>query len=559
VNAASSRTRVNAFVLFFLVKTKTAFYLDENREVPAELELTQRSFMLRDPEYGVAYEGFALHLVKEGSVVEIRDCVLEAEAEAAAAEARAIQASLAVGPDEYFVVDARPVAPWKGERAPSEFSESDASDVSGDDASADEEGPGKARREGAAAAERGALSKSNLSNTDLENTEVITEEEQKAALEWAKRVLDYRRRAFTLKQRTWQFLDEPGSSPYAAAFTFFMLAVIVFSTFTFCVETLPQYYQHETDFGDKFFIMEAVCISLFTAELIARLLTTPDLKNYFYDRMNAVDVVAVAPFYFELALANAAVPGLSVLRVVRLVRVFRLFKVSRGSLTIFTETMARSAKPLYMLVFFTGIATIILSSLVYYAERGEWNDALGMWMRAHVWYCPVRVGPNQGPVVKDPLTYTLDSGITEPCVWIDPATYAIDYPGVDYPSEAMFRCPFAYEKDKETCVLTYEQSPFDSIPTSFWWCLVTMTTVGYGDVVPTQAFGQFVGGLVMIFGIVVIALPITVIGSNFATIYKSHVTSETLSAEEREQQEEADDELSDFEDEEVVLRNDDAL
>ena len=185
-------------------------------------------------------------------------------------------------------------------------------------------------------------------------------------------------------------------------------------------------------------------------------------------------------------------------------RVFRLFKVSRGSLTIFSETMARSAKPLYMLVFFTGIATIIPSSLVYYAERGEWNDALGMWMRAHVWYCPVRVGPNQGPVVKDPLTYTLDSGITEPCVWIDPATYAIDYPGVDYPSEAMFRCPFAYEKDKETCVLTYEQSPFDSIPTSFWWCLVTMTTVGYGDVVPTQAFGQFVGGLVMIFGIVVI-------------------------------------------------------
>ena len=564
MNAASSRTRVNAFSLFFLVKTKTAFYLDENREVPAELELTQRSFMLRDPEYGVAYEGFALHLVKEGSVVEIRDCVLEAEAEAAAAEARAIQASLAVGPDEYFVVDARPVAPWKGERAPSEFSESDASDVSGDDASADEEGPGKARREGAAARERGEGKKgsralSKFENTDLENTEVITEEEQKAALEWAKRVLDYRRRAFTLKQRTWQFLDEPGSSPGAAAFTFFMLAVIVFSTFTFCVETLPQYYQHETNFANKFFIMEAVCISLFTAELIARLLTTPDLKNYFYDRMNAVDVVAVAPFYFELALANAAVPGLSVLRVVRLVRVFRLFKVSRGSLTIFTETMARSAKPLYMLVFFTGIATIILSSLVYYAERGEWNDALGMWMRAHVWYCPVRVGPNQGPVVKDPLTYTLDSGITEPCVWIDPATYAIDHPGVDYPSEAMFRCPFAYEKDKETCVLTYEQSPFDSIPTSFWWCLVTMTTVGYGDVVPTQAFGQFVGGLVMIFGIVVIALPITVIGSNFATIYKSHVTSETLSAEEREQQEEADDELSDFEDEEVVLRNDDAL
>ena len=541
--------------------------MDENREVPAELELTQRSFMLRDPDYGVAYEGFALHLVKEGSVVEIRDCVLEAEAEAAAAEARAIQASLAVGPDEYFVADARPVA-GRGERAPSEFSESDASDVSGDNASEDEGGEkdareGGARRRGAGkktGGKRGAEAGSSLSESlDLEN-DPITEEEQKVAIEWAKRVLDYRRRAFTLKQRTWQFLDEPGSSPYAAAFTFFMLTVIIFSTFTFCIETLPQYYQHDTNFTDKFFIMEAVCISLFTAELIARLCTTPDLKNFFYDRMNVVDVVAVAPFYLELALADVDIPGLSVFRVVRLVRVFRLFKVSRGSLTIFAETMSRSAKPLYMLVFFTVIATVILSSLVYYAERGEWNATLGMWMRMNVWYCPVRVGANEGPAEKNPLTYTMDSGMLEPCVWIDPDTYAADYPAVDYPREAMFRCPFAYEKDASACVRTYEQSPFDSIPTSFWWCLVTMTTVGYGDVVPTQAFGQFVGGLVMIFGIVVIALPITVIGSNFATIYKAHVTGEALSAEEREREEEADDELSDFEDEEVVpARNDDAL
>ena len=536
--------------------------MDENREVPLELELTQRSFMLRDPEYGVAYEGFALHLVKEGSVVEIRDCVLEAEAEAAAAEARAIQASLAVGPDEYFVVDARPVA-GRGERAPSEFSESDVSDVSGDNMSEDEGGEkrsrGARRRRdaGDVASRSGTLSSVSL---DLEENP-ITEEEQKAALEWAKRVLDYRRRAFTLKQRTWQFLDEPSSSPYATAFTFVMLSIIVFSTFTFCIETLPQYYQHETVYSDKFFVMEAVCISFFTAELIARLCATPDLRNYFYDRMNVVDVVAVAPFYLELALADAQIPGLSVFRVVRLVRVFRLFKVSRGSLTIFAETMTRSAKPLYMLVFFTGIATIILSSLVYYAERGEWNETLGMWMRPNVWYCEVLVPADVGPAVKDPLTYTLDSGLNEPCVWIDPDTYGVEYPSLDYPSEAMFRCPFAFEKDADKCVKTYEQSPFDSIPTSFWWCLVTMTTVGYGDVVPTQAFGQVIGGVVMIFGIVVIALPITVIGSNFATIYKSHVTAETLTAEEREQQEEADDELSDFEDDEqeVAPRNDDAL
>ena len=134
----------------------------------------------------------------------------------------------------------------------------------------------------------------------------------------------------------------------------------------------------------------------------------------------------------------------------------------------------------------------------------------------------------EGPRVKDPLTYTLASGIDEPCVWVDPTTYGVAYPSISYPSEAVFTCPFQYDKGDSGCVKTYEQSPFDSIPTSFWWCLVTMTTVGYGDVVPTSGFGQFIGGIVMIFGIVVIALPITVIGSNFATIYKTHVTNETL-------------------------------
>ena len=195
---------------------------------------------------------------------------------------------------------------------------------------------------------------------------------------------------------------------------------------------------------------------------------------------------------------------------------------------VFVSTMARSAKPLYMLVFFTTIAMIIFSSLIYYVERGVYNEELRMWMRIYIYYCEVKVPFDVGPAIKHPSNYTLDSGMTEPCNWVDPTTYSA---AVNYPSEALFTCPFWYRKTKD-CVTVYEQSPFDSIPTSFWWCLVTMTTVGYGDVVPTQPLGKVLGGVVMIFGIVVIALPITVIGSNFATIYKKMVLDEKLTAEE---------------------------
>ena len=114
--------------------------------MPPSLELTHRSFMLRDPDYGVAYEGFQLHLVKEGSVVEVRDCVLEGEAEAAAADARAVQAELAVGPEEYFFVDAKP-AKGRRKKAPSEFSESDVSDVSGSDNVSSEDDEDGAKKE----------------------------------------------------------------------------------------------------------------------------------------------------------------------------------------------------------------------------------------------------------------------------------------------------------------------------------------------------------------------------------------------------------------------------
>ena len=137
--------------------------------------------------------------------------------------------------------------------------------------------------------------------------------------------------------------------------------------------------------------------------------------------MNLVDVVAILPFYLELILADITVPGLSVFRVVRLVRVFRLFKMSRGSITVFVDTMVRSSKPLYMLVFFTSIATVIFSSLIYYVERGQWNDELEMWMRPYLHYCPVKAGADVGPAVKDPSNWTLDSGLKEPCKWVDPA------------------------------------------------------------------------------------------------------------------------------------------
>lgn len=61
-----------------------------------------------------------------------------------------------------------------------------------------------------------------------------------------------------------------------------------------------------------------------------------------------------------------------------------------------------------------------------------------------------------------------------------------------------------------------QQDKFGSIPHAFWWAIATITTVGYGDVVPITTLGKTIGGIVMLMGYGMIALPVGIIASAFA-------------------------------------------
>ncbi len=67
-------------------------------------------------------------------------------------------------------------------------------------------------------------------------------------------------------------------------------------------------------------------------------------------------------------------------------------------------------------------------------------------------------------------------------------------------------------------VVEHEAQPdkFANIPAAMWWTMVTITSVGYGDIVPITLLGRLVGGLTMITGIMMVALPTGIVVSGFA-------------------------------------------
>lgn len=62
-----------------------------------------------------------------------------------------------------------------------------------------------------------------------------------------------------------------------------------------------------------------------------------------------------------------------------------------------------------------------------------------------------------------------------------------------------------------------ESSGFSSIPVSVYWCIVTLTTVGFGDIAPVTPIGQLIAAVIMILGYGIIAVPTGIVSAEYTS------------------------------------------
>ncbi|KAH9958858.1 hypothetical protein BC827DRAFT_1269298 [Russula dissimulans] len=286
----------------------------------------------------------------------------------------------------------------------------------------------------------------------------------------------------------YNLLERPNSSPAAVLIHVLVTFLIVFSAIVTVLETVPAFHSFP---GGIWFGLETSLVALFTVEYVARCAATShswsSLFGWIGSFFGIMDLLAILPYYIEIALQKDTTTlfRFSILRTFRLLRVFRPFRYNNtlllfvlaylyffGLLTgiirlshhqrelstieVMFLSFRRSKDALLALGFFVLMVVIVFSTLLYFIERGTWDDTLEVFINSD----------------GDP-------------------------------------------------------SQFASIPAAAWFVIVTISTVGYGEITPRSFFGRLITLPLLLFGLLLIALPSFVLGREFSVVWNEMANGPT--------------------------------
>lgn len=263
-----------------------------------------------------------------------------------------------------------------------------------------------------------------------------------------------------------------------------LLIAIVLSITVIALETVEYFEQRPLLMG-RLEQIEWILTLLFTAEYIARLACSRRPLRYALSFFGLIDLMACLPLY--LTLFDVQSKSWMIVRSIRLLRVFRVLKMMRmlREANDLQDAIWKSRDKIFVFLAVVMVAVTIAGTLMYHVEHVALIDA----------------ELTDASNIASPLTAEQDSEL----IPIDSA----EVPG--------------------NGVLSIKKHPddqFTSIPQAMYWAIVTMTTVGYGDIVPRTTIGKSISAALILLGYSLIIVPTGFVSAEIQSSQK-RLTSRT--------------------------------
>ena len=238
------------------------------------------------------------------------------------------------------------------------------------------------------------------------------------------------------------------------------------------------------DGNSGWFPVETFINISFTIEIFLRIFVSSSVYGFLADFMNIFDILSVVPFYVDVAeslsrghldmnfaiIASSPEPILLV--ALKSMKVFRLFKMTRhfSASQVLVTTANKAWRQIVGILSLLFFIVAVFSLLLYEVEKG--NSCYVGHPDCHV---------------PDDVATTVQ------------------------PGELIFI-------NKVGGI-----SKFGNVLDSLWFSIVTLTSVGYGDIVPTTNLGQFMTVFLMLFGAMYLSMPLTVAATTFWDVHQSYL------------------------------------
>ncbi|XP_068134234.1 potassium voltage-gated channel subfamily A member 2-like [Hyperolius riggenbachi] len=267
------------------------------------------------------------------------------------------------------------------------------------------------------------------------------------------------------QRQVWLIFEYPESSSSARGIAIVSVLVILISIITFCLETLPEF-RDENELPPTL------------SKVLNDTQPPPSPPSGLTDPFFIIETTCVIWFTFELLVRFFACPSKShfsknIMNIIDIVAIIPYF-ITLG--TELAEQQTNNGQQAMSLAILRVIRLVRVFRIFKLSRHSKGLQILGQTLKASMRELGL-------------LIFFLFIGV----ILFSSAVY------------------FAEADDPD--------SHFSSIPDAFWWAVVTMTTVGYGDMRPVTVGGKIVGSLCAIAGVLTIALPVPVIVSNFNYFY----------------------------------------